>query len=376
MGLRYDRNMKRATNGPMIFFSDPFSDVTLDEEIKGAIESQLSFYAYRYPGDKLISFGSSETVIVNKLAPGFVIFPFRPDQPFFVIPYHPESHIEVEPVADNGTFPDKSTPKEEYIREVKSIKEAISQKEVEKVVASRIILKDFDINPGYVFGNLCRQHPDAFVFCFGTPHTGCWIGASPELLLKGTEGNISTMSLAGTRTAGKEGKWDEKNIEEQRIVTDYITKLFENNDFLPQVEEPQIKHAGRVEHICTMINGKPTAEFSTMQFQGLLKDLSPTPALCGFPKNKALKIIEKCENFNRDFYGGFCGPFHSISDFIFHVVLRCAQFKSNRLAIYCGGGITLKSKEEEEWEETVLKASTILDSIKPPQSIFISEEEE
>jgi isochorismate synthase len=37
---------------------------------------------------------------------------------------------------------------------------------------------------------------------------------------------------------------------------------------------------------------------------------------------------------------------------------------NDKLALYVGGGLTAKSISEREWEETVLKANTILSAIK------------
>ncbi|MDE6299788.1 MAG: chorismate-binding protein, partial [Muribaculaceae bacterium] len=65
----------------------------------------------------------------------------------------------------------------------------------------------------------------------------------------------------------------------------------------------------------------------------------------------------------RGCYGGFCGPYRSAEDFTFYVNLRCAQIERERYCIYSGGGITLKSDTEKEWEETELKATTINDSL-------------
>ena len=70
MGIRFDKDTRRATNGPMIFFSDPSAEISLGEEIRGAIESRLSFYAYRRPGDMMITYGSSEGVVEGIGVPG------------------------------------------------------------------------------------------------------------------------------------------------------------------------------------------------------------------------------------------------------------------------------------------------------------------
>ena len=191
------------------------------------------------------------------------------------------------------------------------------------------------------------------VFCFSTPATGCWIGATPELLLKGTSDGLESMALAGTRVAYTKEEWDNKNKEEQRIVCDYILKIF-NNNAISSVEGPTFtKVTGKIEHICTPVWGK--YNLRDFNLSKLLRDLSPTPALCGNPKEMALTEIFKYEGFDRGCYGGFCGPYHSLTDFVFHVVLRCASVNANRCCLYAGGGITVFSEVEKEWQETELK---------------------
>ncbi len=87
MAIRFDKDTRRATNGPMIFFSDPSAEISISDEIRGAIESRLSFYAYRMPGDMIMSFGSSEGVVEGIGQAGFVIAPFLPGNPYLTIPY-------------------------------------------------------------------------------------------------------------------------------------------------------------------------------------------------------------------------------------------------------------------------------------------------
>ncbi|MDE6335392.1 MAG: hypothetical protein K2L34_02370, partial [Muribaculaceae bacterium] len=91
MGISFELGTRKATNGPMIFFSDPVSEVNLRDEIRGAIESRLCFYAYRMPGDMMVSFGSSEGVIEGFGKSGFVIAPFLPQAKIWAIPYAPTS---------------------------------------------------------------------------------------------------------------------------------------------------------------------------------------------------------------------------------------------------------------------------------------------
>ena len=87
--------------------------------------------------------------------------------------------------------------------------------------------------------------------------------------------------------------------------------------------------------------------------------MSPTPALCGSPKEKALKIIKENEDFDRGCYGGYCGPFHSTGDFTFNVVLRCASVTDRRYCLYAGGGITSESIVSAEWFEIESKIKNV-----------------
>lgn len=354
MGIRFDKDSRRATNGPLIFFSI-LRDPAFEEEINGAFYSGLSFYAYRFPHDKMISFGSSEGFVEGLGTPGFVIGMFDPSLPLVTIPY--KGHHKEEVSGSLYTMPQESTSREDYDAEVTGIIRDLRDMEHGKVVASRVVVKEASVDLAERFLDFCDSYPENFIFCFSTPATGCWIGASPELLLEGREGRIESMALAGTRVAGTPGEWDAKNREEQSIVTDYIARVFQRNGLTPERGETFTKVSGSIEHICTPVTGVLSSD-RDFELSGLLRDLSPTPALCGNPKEFALEEIRKYEKFDRGCYGGFCGPFRSAEDFRFNVVLRCASVSERRYALYVGGGITSASDPASEWTETNLKLPT------------------
>ena len=373
MGIRYDRDRRQATNGPMIFFSDPSSKELLGEEIRGAVVSQLSFYCYRLPEDTMISFGSSEGVVEGIGVPGFAIGMFDPSLPYITIPYKGGKRDQA--VKCRYEMPRESVSYEEYAREVSGIISDLQGLEEGKVVAARVVLEKENVDLGEIFFEFTERFPEAMVFCFATPATGCWIGASPELLLEGKEGELNTMALAGTRPAATGGQWDDKNIEEQAIVARYICRVFEDAGLQPVLGETYNKVTGKIEHICTPIYALRGGESDgggereegeneiereerrpEIDLEGLLRELSPTPALCGNPKVFALEELRKYERFDRGCYGGFCGPYHSASDFRFNVVLRCASVNEEGVMCrYAGGGITAKSSVAAEWEETRMK---------------------
>jgi len=346
----------------MIFFSDPSAEIDLCNEIRGAISSQLSFYAYRRPGDMMISYGSSEGIVEGIGTPGFVIAPFNPDLPAVTIPWKPVKTFFPE---KNATyrFPEKSTTYKEYATEIEHIQSMLRELGGGKTVASRVICNDVRINVGATFSELSRRYPEAFVFAFSTPLTGCWIGATPELLLKGTSDRLSTMALAGTRRYNDGGEWDIKNCEEQQMVADYIMECLRAHGLDAAACGKVTRPAGAVEHICTPVSSPIPEWFDKARLIALIKDLAPTPAVCGMPKAESLRIILDEEKHDRGCYGGFCGPFGSIKDFSFNVILRCAMIEDSRCALFAGGGITLRSVPDIEWNETEMKSRTIMEAI-------------
>ena len=264
----------------------------------------------------------------------------------------------------------ESTTRENHRKEVDAIVESLRGNSG-KTVAARAIRIERVTDVDATFRILCEDYPDAFVFCFSTPDTGTWIGASPELLLKKENSNIQTMALAGTRPSGTDGEWDMKNREEQEMVTHFIESCLSTRCNGIKTGKTYTKQAGSVEHICTPISailhahGDHSHDEDTYQTLGeLLCDLSPTPALCGSDREASMRLIERLEDFDREMYGGFCGPCDIDGKTEIYVNLRSAKCSDTATCVYAGGGITHLSRADEEWNETEIKSRTIINKLK------------
>jgi len=220
---------------------------------------------------------------------------------------------------------------------------------------SRIKKISISANPLKVFYELCNKYPAAFVSLVYIPGDITWITATPELLVSAKDNEIKTVSLAGTKPAGSLDRWTEKEKMEQQIVTDYIHQILERYSKNINVSGPSEVIAGNVKHLKTL--------FSTALNTGLwnlVSDLHPTPAVCGTPLDKARHFIEETEGYDRKYYTGFLGPCNIKGKTNLFVNLRCAELFSHAVNLYIGGGITKDSVPEAEWEETELKANTLL----------------
>ena len=260
--------------------------------------------------------------------------------------------------------------------------EFINRGNLEKVVLSRkeTLQLDSPLNPLKVFKTLLNNYNSAFVYCWYHPKVGIWLGATPETLLSIERNRFSTMALAGTQDylGTLDVNWNSKEIEEQKIVSDYVEKALHEHIKGIEVSEVQTVKAGRLLHLRTDISGELIDHSKSIQ--KLILKLHPTPAVCGLPKIDAMQFILDNEHYNREFYSGFLGElnketkvqprsgrrnientaysFNKRSTNLF-VNLRCMQVQDTKAILYVGGGITKDSNPENEWQETVNKTNTI-----------------
>jgi isochorismate synthase len=256
------------------------------------------------------------------------------------------------------------TGREAYMDQVETIKSSIANGAFQKAVLSRIRVLEgnhLEIVPR-LFQTISRKHPNAFAYLFKS-EKHFWLGASPEPLLRLQDGRISTVSLAGTRPYAEKhlniNKWTAKEVLEQEYVTRYIHDVlreFQVKDY--RVSSPYVKKAGNLVHLrtdfsldCTRLNGR-LWEF--------VEAMHPTPAVAGQPKEDAISFIKKLEPHDRDYYTGFLGPVGLQDEMDLFVNLRCMKITPEYISLYVGGGITLESDPAEEWNETRLKALSLL----------------
>ena len=91
--------------------------------------------------------------------------------------------------------------------------------------------------------------------------------------------------------------------------------------------------------------------------------MHPTPAVCGIPLEITKNYIQKNEVHERELYTGYIGEVNLDSASLY-VNLRCMKITSDQFYVYVGGGLTAKSNAKQEWEETEIKAQTMLSLIK------------
>jgi isochorismate synthase len=260
------------------------------------------------------------------------------------------------------------TEKLEYIRLISESVKRIKAGEFEKVVLSRVksIKGRFRDKLPDMFSEMCTMYPHAFVYLFNV-NGQCWTGATPEPFICSDKGEIRTVSLAGTRPFREEDlnidRWNHKELQEQEYVTLHIEKILDSFHIGEYSKSgPYVTRAGNVLHLRTDFSF-PSASVGS-RLPSLIAALHPTPAVCGMSTGEAMDFIKTSEKHGRGYYAGFLGPVGIQEPFRLYVNLRCMRVYDDRLVLYIGGGITEESVPEDEWEETEIKADTLLSVLK------------
>jgi isochorismate synthase len=253
----------------------------------------------------------------------------------------------------------------EYLKQATEMIDAMKAQKLEKVVLSRIkkhVTNNF--NPWATFNKLCTKYPSVMVYWVSIPNEGTWIGATPETLLQVDKGVAQTVALAGTQAdrgvSLEKVTWGAKEQEEQQIVVDNIQQLVANHfpSAALEMDGPKTVSTGALLHLITRFNWQ--TEMHNTALESFIKELHPTPAIAGQPRQLALGLINKTEMHDRAFYTGLLGPIDPNSLTHLFVNLRCMQVFDSYVALYLGGGLTANSNPDAEWLETELKAQTLL----------------
>jgi isochorismate synthase len=227
---------------------------------------------------------------------------------------------------------------------------------VQKAVYSRVKAVAFDwIKAEEMFRSLTEKYPQAFVYLISSPHFGTWIGATPEILLERKGLEIKTVALASTKASNEESEWTSKELAEHQFVVEALAEVLNrNNCFSIEKDGPKEHQAGPVKHLITRFS----ALLSQPNAWQLAMDLHPTPAVCGTPRMAAMDLLLSREMHDRELYTGMIGVFGEQANLF--VNLRCARLTEKMAYLFLGGGYTIESIPDLEWEETENKAKTLL----------------
>ncbi|MDP2861893.1 MAG: chorismate-binding protein, partial [Desulfobacterales bacterium] len=129
-------------------------------------------------------------------------------------------------------------------------------------------------------------------------------------------------------------------------------------------EHKRIEAYRNVYHLVSIVEGILNAGQNQAD---LIKAVFPGGSITGCPKIRAMEIIDELEPCRRHIYTGSIGyiSFHNTMDL--SIAIRTAVVYNGRIIYSAGGGIVFDSNPEDEYDETLHKGRTIMETFGKPE---------
>jgi len=199
------------------------------------------------------------------------------------------------------------------------------------------------------------------------------ISSSPERFIVCNGNHIETRPIKGTISRGQTPYDDQKN---QKILLNstkdtaelaMIVDLLRND--LGKISCPgsvKVREFKRVEpynnvyHLISIVDA--LSESSVMPID-VIKAVFPGGSITGCPKIRSMEIISEIEQETRGIYTGSIF-FHSYGHYFdSNIAIRTLLIKGKQMTFRVGGGIVYDSIPENEYNETIYKGQSILQSL-------------
>lgn len=181
--------------------------------------------------------------------------------------------------------------------------------------------------------------------------------------------------IKGTARRSKEALADEQikqalseNIKEQAenvMIVDLVRNDLTKSALKGSVKVEELFGIYSFPQVHQMISTISCELAPELNFITAIRNTFPMGSMTGAPKLRAMELIEKYELSKRGAYSGSLGYLSPNGEFDFNVIIRSILYQeSNKhLSFQVGGAITYAANANDEYEECMLKASAIIQTL-------------
>lgn len=197
------------------------------------------------------------------------------------------------------------------------------------------------------------------------------LSCSPELFIEFNQNKqIKTRPIKGTMPRYEDIEKDfiskqtlknsQKDQAENVMIVDLLRNdlsIYANTGSVKTTQLFEIESFNQVHHMVSEIVATLKDDINPMQ---MLLSALPGGSITGAPKIRAMQIIEELEEEARGAYCGTLGYFNFDGTGRWNILIRSFQQYQNQLSLWAGGGITIASNAEAEYQESLDKISAML----------------
>ncbi len=258
---------------------------------------------------------------------------------------------------------------ESYSNVVARAREYIYAGDIFQVVPSQQFTRPTGVSPLTLYRVLRALNPSPYMYLVDTGESQI-VGASPEMLVRVEQGEVTTRPIAGTRPRGAtddddaaleaEILRDEKEIAEHVMLVDLGRNDVGRVSVPGTVRVERLAHVERFSHLMHLVSQVTGQLREGLDAFDAFDALFPAGTLSGAPKVRAMQIIDEFEPVRRGPYGGALGYFSLRGDADFAITIRTVSLRDGVAIVQAGGGVVADSQPEFEYQECISKAAAPL----------------
>jgi para-aminobenzoate synthetase component 1 len=267
------------------------------------------------------------------------------------------------------------TSKSEYISNAQQLISHIERGDIYEInYCIEFFAENVSIDPAALFIRLnsISEAPFSCLYKNGDQWLIC---ASPERFLQKKGSRIISQPIKGTRPRGKTPEADEelkkelfldpKERSENVMIVDLVRNDLSKSAKKGSVKVDELFGIYSFKSVHQMVSTVSAELDEQIHPVDAIRNAFPMGSMTGAPKVSAMKLAEEFENMKRGLYSGAVGYFTPELDFDFNVVIRSIQYhsKTGYLSLMVGSALTANANPEKEYEECLLKAKKLFESL-------------
>lgn len=268
--------------------------------------------------------------------------------------------------------------KDEFEAVVKKTQHYIKEGDIFQCVVSNRREAEFDGSLLNAYRVLRTLNPSPYMFYLSGGDVEL-TGASPETLVKLTDGKMYTFPIAGTMRRGKTEAEDlaieEKLINDEKELAEHNMLVDLGRNDLGKIAKfgsvkvealHMLQRFSHVIHITSTVSGDIQDGKDALDAIGATL---PAGTLSGAPKIRAIEILHELEKSPRGVYGGAIGYIDFSGNMDVCIGIRMAMNKGGKVYVRAGAGIVRDSVPASEYNETLIKGQSMISAITDAQEV-------
>ena len=265
-----------------------------------------------------------------------------------------------------------------YEKIVARAKEYIRAGDVIQVVLAQRFELPLAAAPFDVYRCLRTVNPSPYMFYLALGDHAL-AGASPEVMVRVEDGEVTVRPIAGTRPRGTveredaalaaELAADPKERAEHVMLLDLGRNDVGRVAAIGTVQVTESFVIERYSHVMHLVSNVRATLAPGRDAFDAFRATFPAGTLTGAPKIRAMEIIEELEPVRRGVYGGAVGYFAFSGAMDTAITIRFVLFRGGRVYIQAGAGIVADSDPEAEHRECVNKARAMIQAVRLAEAL-------